>query len=86
MDRGPHGQNIEPESYHYYARMNDKGLKDYMAKIRTQVAEVVNALPAHADFVRQYAGASAEAWQSKPPPERIREAGSRRISRLEGGF
>jgi tryptophan 7-halogenase len=57
------GQNIEPETYHYYARMNDKELKGYMSKIRSQVAEVVDALPRHADFIRQYAGASAKAWQ-----------------------
>ena len=34
-----------------------------MAKYRAQVAQVVNALPAHADFVKQYAGASPDAWK-----------------------
>jgi tryptophan halogenase len=68
------GQNIQPETYHYYARMNDRGLKEYMAKIRAQVAGVVNALPTHADFVRQYAPASAEAWEMNRR-ERMRGAG-----------
>ena len=34
-----------------------------MAKHRAHVAEVVNALPPHADFVKQYAGASPDAWK-----------------------
>jgi hypothetical protein len=33
-----------------------------MANFRAQVAQVVNALPAHGDFVQQYAGASPDAW------------------------
>jgi tryptophan halogenase len=57
------GQNIEPQNYHHYARMNEKYLKEFMAKTRADVARVVNALPLHAEFVKQYAGASAEAWQ-----------------------
>ncbi len=56
------GQNIEPRAYHHYARANDQELKEYMAKQRAQVAQVVNALPAHADFVRQYAAAGADVW------------------------
>ncbi|MEJ0085716.1 MAG: tryptophan halogenase family protein [Pseudomonadota bacterium] len=61
------GQNIEPKSYHHYARMSDANLAQYMAKIRADVARVVGALPAHGDFVRQYAGASAEAWGAVSP-------------------
>ena len=34
-----------------------------MAKHRAHVAEIVNALPPHADFVKQYAGASPDAWK-----------------------
>ena len=34
-----------------------------MTKYRAKVAEVINALPQHAEFVKQYAGASAKAWQ-----------------------
>jgi hypothetical protein len=34
-----------------------------MAKHRVHVAQIVNALPAHADFVKQYAGARADAWK-----------------------
>jgi tryptophan halogenase len=56
------GQHIEPETYHHLARIDDKQLKDYMAKFRASVAQVVNALPAHADFVKQYAPANPEAW------------------------
>jgi tryptophan halogenase len=56
------GQNIEPQGYHHYACVNDKELKGYMAKIRERVADVVNALPMHADFVKEYCGASADAW------------------------
>ena len=57
------GQRIQPGAYHHYARINDKDLKEQMAKHRAHVAEVVNALPAHAEFVKQYAGASPEAWK-----------------------
>ena len=34
-----------------------------MAKHRAQVAQIVNALPTHADFVKQYAPASPDAWK-----------------------
>jgi hypothetical protein len=56
------GQRIKPESYHHFARVNDRELKEYMAKHRAQVAQVVNALPTHADFVKQYCNASEKAW------------------------
>jgi tryptophan 7-halogenase len=57
------GQNIEPQNYHHYARMNDQDLKAYMAKIRADVAKVVNALPPHGEFVKQYAPATPDAWK-----------------------
>jgi len=57
------GQNIEPENYHHYARMNEQGIKDYMAKTRADVAKVVKALPPHGEFVKQYAPASSDAWK-----------------------
>jgi tryptophan halogenase len=57
------GQHIEPKTYNHAAGLNDRELKEFMTKYRAQVAEVVNALPSHADFVKQYAGASAEAWK-----------------------
>jgi tryptophan 7-halogenase len=57
------GQRIQPETYHHFARVNDRELKEYMAKHRAHVAQIVNALPAHADFVKQYAGASPDAWK-----------------------
>jgi tryptophan 7-halogenase len=57
------GQRIKPETYHHFARVNDRELKEYMAKHRAHVAQVVNALPTHADFVKQYAGASPDAWK-----------------------
>jgi tryptophan 7-halogenase len=56
------GQRIKPESYHHFARVNDAELKEFMAKHRAHVAQVVNALPTHADFVKQYCGASEKAW------------------------
>jgi hypothetical protein len=56
------GQHIEPETWHQLARIDEKQLKDFMANYRAQVAQVVNALPAHGDFVKQYAGASPDAW------------------------
>jgi hypothetical protein len=34
-----------------------------MAKYRAQVAQVVNALPMHGDFVNQYCGAAPSAWE-----------------------
>jgi tryptophan halogenase len=57
------GQRIKPGTYHHFARVNDRELKEFMAKHRAQVAQVVNALPAHADFVKQYCGASPDAWK-----------------------
>jgi tryptophan halogenase len=56
------GQDIEPETYHHVARLDDRTLKDYMRKYHAKVAEIVNALPRHADFVRQYCAASPETW------------------------
>jgi len=57
------GQDIEPRTYNHIARLDDRELKDFMANYRAKVAQVVNALPPHADFVRQYAGASPDAWK-----------------------
>ena len=57
------GQRIKPETYHHFARVNDRELKEYMAKHRAHVAQIVSALPIHADFVKQYAGASPDAWK-----------------------
>jgi len=56
------GQGIEPRSYNHIARMSDRELKEFMTQYRAKVAEVVNALPAHADFVKQYAPADQAAW------------------------
>jgi hypothetical protein len=33
-----------------------------MAKYRAQVAQVVNGLPSHGDFVKQYCPASESSW------------------------
>jgi tryptophan halogenase len=57
------GQRIQPGAYHHFAKVNDRELKEYMAKHRAQVAQVVNALPLHADFVKQYCNASPDAWK-----------------------
>src|SRR5688572_8191865 len=57
------GQHIEPRTYNHAAGLDDRELKEFMTKYRAHVAEIVNALPAHADFVKQYAGASLEAWK-----------------------
>ena len=56
------GQDIEPETYHHFARLGDRELKTFMRKYHAQAAEIVNALPRHADFVRQYCSASPETW------------------------
>jgi tryptophan halogenase len=56
------GQHIEPTSYNHVARLDDRELKDYMNKYRAKVAEVINGLPLHADFVKQYCAASEDAW------------------------
>ncbi|HTU65011.1 MAG TPA: tryptophan halogenase family protein [Steroidobacteraceae bacterium] len=56
------GQGIEPESYHHFPRTNDGELTRYLAQMRERVAKVVAPLPAHADFVRKYCGASEAAW------------------------
>jgi len=34
-----------------------------MANYRAQVAKIVNELPMHGDFVKQYCGASSDAWK-----------------------
>ncbi len=56
------GQNIEPQTYIHMARYDERELKEFMSKYRAKVAEVVNALPAHADFVKQYCPASEATW------------------------
>ena len=38
-----------------------------MNKYRAKVAEVINALPQHAEFVKQYAPANAEVWNRGSP-------------------
>jgi tryptophan halogenase len=58
------GQGIMPQGYHPFARIADAELQRFLASHRAQVARVVNALPKHADFVRQYCGASEKAWAS----------------------
>jgi tryptophan halogenase len=55
------GQRIQPQSYHHFARVNDKELKEFMTKHRAHVASIVNALPTHADFVKQYCNATESA-------------------------
>jgi tryptophan halogenase len=56
------GQGIEPQTYHHIADLSGKELKDFLRNYRAKVADVVNALPTHADFVRQYCPANPEAW------------------------
>lgn len=56
------GQDIEPATYHHFAKLDDRSLRDFLRKHHAKVAEVVNALPHHPDFVRQYCGASPETW------------------------
>jgi tryptophan halogenase len=58
------GQHVQPETYHHLARLDDAELKKFMNAYRTKVAEVVNALPSHADFVKQYAPANPEVWNA----------------------
>jgi tryptophan 7-halogenase len=56
------GQDIEPQTYHQFVRLGERELKTFLRKYHAQVSEVVNALPRHADFVRQYCAASPETW------------------------
>ena len=59
------GQHIEPLTYHRFAGADDRQTKDFMTKHRAQVAQVVNALPPHAEFVQQYCGADESAWENR---------------------
>jgi tryptophan halogenase len=59
------GQHIEPQMYNPFAGADDRQLKDFMTKYRTQVAQVINAMPPHAEFVKQYCGADESAWERK---------------------
>ncbi len=59
------GQHIMPRTYNHFASVSDQELKAFMASYRTQVAQVVNALPEHGEFVKQYCGASETAWQPR---------------------
>jgi tryptophan halogenase len=58
------GQGIMPQGYHPFARVNDLELQRFLSSYRAQVAQVAEGLPSHADFVRQYCGASEMAWTS----------------------
>jgi hypothetical protein len=60
------GQRIQPGAYHHYARINDKDLKEPDGEApRARRRRSSTRCPQHADFVRQYAGASPEAWKCK---------------------
>jgi tryptophan halogenase len=56
------GQHIEPRTFNHMVTLDDRQLKDYMARYRAKVAEVINALPPHADFVKQYCPANEAVW------------------------
>ncbi len=56
------GQGIEPRGFHRGAAADEKQVKGFMSLYRQKVADVVNALPLHADFVKQYCGANESAW------------------------
>ena len=56
------GQDVEPETYHQFARLDDAKLKEYLRKYRANVAEVVNGLPLHSDFVMQHCAATPDTW------------------------
>jgi tryptophan halogenase len=57
------GQGIEPRAWHRVAGVDDRQVKGFLSQYRAKVADVVNALPAHADFVKQYCPASEAAWR-----------------------
>ena len=53
------GQGIMPQAYHPIAeKLTDAELEKLLATIRESVARTVASLPAHADYVAQYCGAS----------------------------
>ena len=56
------GQDIEPRTHHKYASLGERERREFMRKYHAKVAETVNALPRHMDFVRQYCPASPETW------------------------
>ena len=64
------GQQVEPETWHHVAQLDPRELKDFMAKYRAKVAEVINALPQHGEFVKQYAPANAAVWGQTPFPSK----------------
>jgi tryptophan halogenase len=65
------GQGVEPQTYHHVADLSGKELKDFLRKYHTQVADVVNALPRHGDFVKQYCQASPETWNFPNAPAKV---------------
>jgi tryptophan halogenase len=56
------GQHIEPRTWHHIAELDPREVKDFMARYRAKVAEIVNALPQHAEFVKSYAPANPDVW------------------------
>lgn len=49
------GQGIMPSQYHKIADvMNDKELENFMSTLKTSIANAVDKLPSHADFIQSY--------------------------------
>jgi tryptophan halogenase len=57
------GQRIMPKSYHHAARIpSDPELTKFLADYRASIAQTVERMPVHQDFVNQYCKSSTSVW------------------------
>jgi tryptophan halogenase len=57
------GQRIMPKSYHHAARIpSDPELTKFLADYRASIAQTVERMPVHQDFVNQYCKSSNSVW------------------------
>ncbi len=57
------GQRIAPRSYHHGARiLPEQDLRKFLADFRASIAQTVERMPVHQDFVNQYCLASNSVW------------------------
>ena len=54
------GQGIMPKSYHSFAKiMQEKDLQTFLTSLQTNIAQVLDSLPPHQDFLNKYCKASS---------------------------
>ncbi len=62
------GQGIEPRHYHHLPRaMTDDDLTRFLQGMKGSIAQAVERMPSHQDFVNQYCKASNDIWQTPKP-------------------